>query len=90
MSNGLGITAIAATALIAAATSGVRGGDYSATAQADQSGRNTSAASRWWWSVQRAAARALRGPGRLRRRRGSVFTVSKSRALEQETSANDA
>jgi len=40
MSNGLGITAIAATALIAAATSGVRGGDYSATAQADQSARS--------------------------------------------------
>jgi hypothetical protein len=40
MSNGLGIAAIAATALIAAATSGVRGGDYSATAQADQSARS--------------------------------------------------
>ena len=40
MSNGLGITAVAATTLIAAATSGVRGGDYSATAQADQSARS--------------------------------------------------
>src|SRR5262249_29321854 len=40
MSNGLGITAVAATTLLVAATSGVRGGDYSATAQADRSARS--------------------------------------------------
>ena len=40
MSNGLGITAVAATTLIAAAVSGVDGGDYSAIAQADQSARS--------------------------------------------------
>jgi sporulation protein YlmC with PRC-barrel domain len=41
MSNGLGITAVAATTLLAAATSVVvHGGDYSAVAQADQSARS--------------------------------------------------
>ena len=40
MSNGLGITAVAATMLIAAATGSVHGGDYSAIAQADQSARS--------------------------------------------------
>ena len=41
MSIGLVIAAVAATTLIAAATSGVHGGDYSAIAQADQSARST-------------------------------------------------
>src|SRR6476659_9200664 len=40
MSNILGITAVAATISIAAATGGVHGGDYSAIAQADQSARS--------------------------------------------------
>ena len=40
MSNGLGITAVAATTLIAAATSGVHAGDYSTIAQVDQSARS--------------------------------------------------
>jgi hypothetical protein len=40
MSNGLGITAVSATTLLAAATNVVHGGDYSAIAQADQSARS--------------------------------------------------
>jgi sporulation protein YlmC with PRC-barrel domain len=40
MNNGLGIRAVAATTLLAAATSVVHGGDYSAIAQADQSVRS--------------------------------------------------
>lgn len=40
MSNILGITAVAATISMAAATGGVHGGDYSAIAQADQSARS--------------------------------------------------
>src|SRR5262245_59761307 len=40
MSNGLGITAVAAITLLATVTSVVHGGDYSAIAQADQSARS--------------------------------------------------
>jgi len=40
MSNSLGITAVAATTLLAAAMSVVQGGDYSAIAQTDQSARS--------------------------------------------------
>jgi hypothetical protein len=40
MRNGLGITAVAATTLLAAAASVVQSGDYSAIAQADQSARS--------------------------------------------------
>jgi hypothetical protein len=40
MSNDLGITAVAATTLLAAATSVIHGGDYSAIAQADHSARS--------------------------------------------------
>jgi hypothetical protein len=49
MSNGLGITAVAATTLLATVTSVVHGSDYSAIAQADQSARSVQ---RWAQAIQ--------------------------------------
>src|SRR5262245_28329213 len=60
MSNGLGITAVAATTLLAAATSVVQGGDYSATAQADQSARSVQ---RWAQASQLSQAAEPSIPG---------------------------
>ena len=53
MSNSLGITAVAATTLLAAATSVVHGGDYSAIGREDQSARSVQ---RWAQASQLSQA----------------------------------
>src|SRR5262245_479974 len=77
MSNGLGITAVAA--LLAAATSVVHGGDYSAIAQGEQSARSVQ---RWTQASQLSQTAEQAGrPAPLRDRARGPFQCLHSASI---------